>query len=133
MRQRGRVSKAKLAMIASVPPASTRDLDAPASDVPPPPTHLRPATKAWWRGIVSDHKLEPHQLNVLQAAAESWDMKETAREALAKHGLTFTDDRGMVRARPEAAIMRDNRAGFLRGMRELGLLRVEPLERDRNR
>jgi P27 family predicted phage terminase small subunit len=126
------VSKAKLAMIAAVPTASADDADALASDRPPPPVHLRPATKAWWRGIVSDHRLEPHKRRVLEAACEAWDMMQTAREALAKHGLTFKDDRDMVRARPEAAIMRDSRAGFLRCMRELGLLKIEPPEIDHN-
>jgi hypothetical protein len=49
-----------------------------------------------------------------------------ARLALAKHGLTLPMSAALVRARPEAAIARDARAGFLRAMRELGLLKVEP-------
>jgi hypothetical protein len=71
-------------------------------------------------------------LGVLQIGAEAWDTAQMARPSLAKYGLTFTDDRGMVRARPEAAIMRDNRSGFLRALRDLGLLKIEPPKSDRN-
>ena len=65
---------------------------------------------------------------MLQAAAEAWDLYQHARAELAKHGLTYTDDKGMIRPRPEAAIARDARVGFLRAVRELKL-DVEPPNR----
>ena len=92
---------------------------------PPPPDDLQPATQAWWTSIVTDFELEQYQLHVLQAAAEAWDLYQYARAELAVHGLTYTDDKGMIRPRPEAAIARDARTSFLRAVRELKL-DVEP-------
>jgi len=65
---------------------------------------------------------------LLQAAGEAWDRYQQARTALAEHGLTFTDDKGMVRARPEAAIERDSRIAFARLIRELDLDTDGPAE-----
>jgi len=70
---------------------------------------------------VRDYLLEPHHLRLLQAAVEAWDRYQQARAALAKHGLTFEDEKGMVRARPEVAIERDSRIAFARLIRELDL------------
>jgi P27 family predicted phage terminase small subunit len=101
-------------MIKPLPPAPPRD---PAE----PPAHLTDATRAWWIEIARVHRLEQHQLHTLQAAAEAWDRKEQARAALDKHGLSYTDDRGMIRPRPEVSIERDSVIRYLRAMRELGL------------
>ena len=56
---------------------------------------------------------------------EAWDLYQHARAELAKHGLVYQDDKGMIRPRPEAAIARDARTAFLRALRELRL-DVEP-------
>jgi hypothetical protein len=61
----------------------------------------------------------------IQAAAESWDRNQQAREALTKHGLTYEDSKGMIRARPEVAIEHDARTSYLCALRELDL-QVEP-------
>jgi P27 family predicted phage terminase small subunit len=82
--------------------------------------------------VVRDYDLEPHHLRLLQAACEAWDRYQQARMALAEHGLTFTDEKGMVRARPEAAIERDARTAFARLVRELDL-DVEPPSEERSR
>jgi len=76
--------------------------------------------------VLDEFDLQPYQLRTLQAAAEAWDLYQLSRCELAKHGLTFEDDKGMIRARPEAAIARDARTSFLRAMRELNL-KIEPL------
>jgi phage terminase small subunit len=86
-----------------------------------PPTHLRPATKAWFASVCTDYDLEPHHVRLLTLAAESWDRCCEAREALAKHGLTFVDRYGSPRARPEAAIESQSRIAFCRLCRELDL------------
>jgi hypothetical protein len=87
-----------------------------------PPRHLHAATKQWWVAVLQEHRLGQHELRTLQVAAEAWDRKEQAREALIKAGaLSYTDSRGMRRALPEVQIERDARIAFLRAMRELNL------------
>ena len=90
------------------------------------PAHLRPETRAWWAAVVEEHVLEPHQLRLLTVAAESWDRKEEARQAIQASGLVFEDDKGMIRSRPEIAIERDSRIAFVRCMRELSLKVTPP-------
>jgi hypothetical protein len=65
-------------------------------------------------------------LCTLQCAAESWDRKEQAREALIEHGLSYPDAKAMLGARPEVAIERDAWAAYLRAMKELALGHVVP-------
>jgi phage terminase small subunit len=84
-----------------------------------PPNHLQPATRQWWEEIAP--MLEPFQLHILTAAAESWDRKEQARALLAKHGLSYSDGKGMIRPRPECAIEQKSYASFLRCMHQLRL------------
>jgi hypothetical protein len=57
----------------------------------------------------------------LQVACESWDRAEQARAIVDSQGLTFTDKAGQPKMRPEILIERDNRAAFLRAVRELDL------------
>src|SRR5262245_14628243 len=95
------------------------DLD--TSALPKPPKHLRPATKRWWASVMLDYSLDPHHLKLLLRAAEAFDRGEEAREAIARHGLVYTDRFGAPRARPEVAVERDSRIGFARLLRELGL------------
>ena len=85
------------------------------------PRHLNPATRKWWSSVVAEYELEPHHIRLLTLAAESWDRCVEAREAIAKHGLTFVDRHGSPRARPEVGIERDSRIGFSRLLRELAL------------
>ena len=93
--------------------------------MPMAPQHLRPATRKWWRGVVSDYVLEAHHVKLLTLAAEAWDRCCQARELLAKDGLTFDDRWGQPHARPEVAVERDSRLAFARLLRELDL-DVEP-------
>lgn len=86
-----------------------------------PPKHLRPATRRWWLAVVEDYELEDHHVRLLTLAGESWDRAAAAREAIAAHGITFTDRFGAPRARPEVAIERDSRIAFARLVRELRL------------
>jgi hypothetical protein len=100
-----------------------------SSDSPPP--HLSETTKQWWTAILSEYRFSDHELYVLRIAAEAWDRKEQARQVLQEHGLSYTDSKNMVRARPEAAIERDSAIRFMRAMRELNF-DVEPPDRNRN-
>jgi phage terminase small subunit len=63
--------------------------------------------------------IKDHELRILLVACETLDRREQARETLKKHGLTFTDAKGMVRQRPEICIERDSAAAFLRAVRAL--------------
>ncbi|MGM4892314.1 P27 family phage terminase small subunit [Tardiphaga sp. 839_C3_N1_4] len=86
-----------------------------------PPAHLRPETAKWFASVVADYDLDSHHLKLLALASEAWDRCTQAREAIAQHGMTYTDRFDAPRARPEVAIERDSRTGFARIVRELGL------------
>lgn len=85
------------------------------------PKHLTQAAKDWWQSIMDAYQIEQHQLRTLLLAAESLDRREQARTALKKHGLTYTDAKGMIRPRPEVLIERDSSTAFLRCVRALKL------------
>jgi len=136
MKQRGRKGPTQQAMIAVNPHASgdnrRRSVNNRTSSLNDlPPHHLSDATKAWWAATVSEYGLSGPELYTLRIACEAWDRKEQARGALEEHGLSYTDAKGMVRQRPEAAIERDSAIRFMRAMRELNF-DVEPPDRNRN-
>lgn len=85
------------------------------------PAHLSLEARKWWRFVANEFELDEGNALVLRAALESFDRLNTARQILDKEGLTCEDRFGQVRARPEVAIERDARIGFLRGWRQLGL------------
>jgi P27 family predicted phage terminase small subunit len=85
------------------------------------PKHLSKTAAAWWRQVVASWELEPHHERLLTEAATSWDRAQEARSAIEEHGLTYTDRFGQPRVRPEVAVERDARSGFVRCMRELDL------------
>lgn len=91
------------------------------SDLPQPPAHLKPETRAWWTLVCSQYELEAHHLKLLQAAAESWDRMQSARAVLDASGITYTNRFGDPCARPEVAVERDAKVSFARLVRELRL------------
>ena len=91
------------------------------SRAPVAPKHLRQNTARWWREVHKSYQLDQHHSRLLQLAAEAWDRAEQSREALAEHGLTYSDRFGKPLARPEVAIERDARIAFARLVRELDL------------
>jgi P27 family predicted phage terminase small subunit len=88
---------------------------------PEPPPHLEPATAAWWRAVVRDYDLPDHDLMLLQAAAESWDRMQQAREEIARDGLTVKTAQGGLKPHPAVGIERDAKVTFARLIRELAL------------
>jgi phage terminase small subunit len=86
-----------------------------------PPKYLKPETKKWYIHVTENYELEPHHVRLLTLAAQAWDRVAEAREALARHGLTFEDRFGAPHARPEVALERDSRVAFARLIRELDL------------
>lgn len=116
MKKPGPASAASLAVVPVEPDAPPKATPAEA------PAHLSADAAQWWRSVVTDYELEPHHLRLLEAAANAWDRMEQARQALADHGgITFTDDKGMIRSHPAVAIERDARTAFARLVRELDL------------
>lgn len=85
------------------------------------PSHLRKATRLWWKSVTDGYELEPHHVRLLTLAAEAFDRCSQAREALRRHGTTYDDRFDQPRARPEVAIERDSRLAFARLVRELDL------------
>lgn len=85
------------------------------------PSHLADPTATWWAKVVDAYELEDHHVRLLTLAAESWDRSQQAREAIAEHGLTYTDRFGQPHSRPEVNVERDARIAFARLMRELDL------------
>ncbi|MBJ7402960.1 MAG: hypothetical protein JHD07_06515 [Bradyrhizobium sp.] len=96
-----------------------------------PPSHLKSATRKWWKNVVEDFDLEPHHLRLLQLAAEAWDQAQTAREVLDRDGQTFLDRFGQPKERPEVGILQNARISFARLLRELALDGVEGPEAPR--
>jgi hypothetical protein len=114
MAKRGRKSAAELITLATVRPRLGADRELAAHDVPAPPDHLSPATKAWWNKVLQDYEVQDHALRTLQAVAEAWDLKETARAAIARHG------------RPEVQIAKNALAAYFRGLNALNLKTESP-------
>jgi P27 family predicted phage terminase small subunit len=85
------------------------------------PAHLTAATRRWFETIAAEYELGTHHERILQAASESWDRYQQARQALATEGLTVTDKHGKAWPHPAVAIERDSRVAFLRALRELAL------------
>ena len=71
--------------------------------------------------MVRTYELENHHLKLLQGAAECLDRIVDSREALAEHGLTYVDRYGQPKERPECMTERQNKALFMRLLRELAL------------
>lgn len=87
---------------------------------PSAPSHLSKATKAWWKVTVAEFELAAHQVKLLQAACESWDRAQEAREAIAEHGLIVEGRYGQPVANPAAVIEKESRALFGRLVAQLG-------------
>ncbi|MES2001577.1 MAG: P27 family phage terminase small subunit [Pseudomonadota bacterium] len=105
-----------MALIQTEPPPSV------TLPVPTAPEHLSAQASGWWQDVVEAYELEPHHLRLLQCACEAWDRQQQARQALLDHGsITFTDQKGTIRAHPAVAIERDARIAFARLVRELDL------------
>jgi len=86
-----------------------------------PPNHLRPETKKWFSCVLEEYELEAHHIKLLTLCCESWDRATMAREAIAEHGLTYTDRFGSPRKRPEVSVAESATIAFARLTRELDL------------
>jgi len=80
---------------------------------------LRAETKKWWREVTREYELEASHLKLLVLECRAWDRAAEARTALAKHWLTFREQHGILRPRPEVVIERTSAILFSRLLREL--------------
>ena len=85
------------------------------------PSHLRPATRAWWMHVHTNWRLEEHHSRLLTMACEAWDRACQAREILAKDGIVIGGREAAVRPHPCIAIERDARIAFARLIAQLNL------------
>jgi P27 family predicted phage terminase small subunit len=69
---------------------------------------------------MTEYALEPHHVRLLQAACETWDRLQQAREILATDGLMVEGAQG-PKAHPMLAVERDSRLALARLIRELDL------------
>jgi P27 family predicted phage terminase small subunit len=118
MAQRGRKSAASLAIL-----PIRRDEGLPIRPIPPapPPEHLSGEMKRWWIAVEAKFELDDHHRYLLQAATESWDRMQQARQVIAENGISFADRFGNVRMRPEVRVENDAKLTFARLIRDLGL------------
>lgn len=93
------------------------------------PNHLKANTKTWMRKILQEFEFEDWQIRLLVAAGEAWDEAQAAREAIAEHGMVFTDRFGQSRPRPEIGIQHNAVLRFRLLMRELNLSEPPPDDR----
>jgi phage terminase small subunit len=90
--------------------------------IPRAPGHLSAARRRLWRSILSDWPIsDSAHLAVLESALSALDRAEACRAAIAKTGLVVADRFNQVKPHPLLASERDARAGFLAGIRSLGL------------
>jgi phage terminase small subunit len=88
---------------------------------PTPTKHLRPETNKWFSSVLEEYELEEHHIKLLTLACENWDRATLAREAIATHGLTYTDRFSSPRKSPEVSIAEAATIAFARLTRELDL------------
>lgn len=84
-------------------------------------SHLSPRMRKWYAEVCESFLLEPHHLLVLGLACEAYDRSQHARRMLDAEGSVYIDRFDVPHPRPEIKIELDNRASFLRCLREMGL------------
>lgn len=115
---RGPLGGAYLAAVGAQARVIAPTTETPTSDVP---AHLRPETAEWYRHVVQTWVLDGHHLRILQLAAETWDMSQSAREVLARDGLTVPTKDGGCKAHPLLTVATSARMQFASFIAQLDL------------
>jgi len=90
--------------------------------LPAPPASLSAAGKRLWRGILRTYPIDDlAHLSALGSSLASLDRAEECRRLIKESGLLVADRYGQRKINPLVAAERDARAGFLTGLRFLGL------------
>ena len=96
-----------------------------------PPSHLRPATRRWWREVVESWELESHHRMLLSLAGTAWDRAHQAREQVEQHGLASQTAAGGLKLSPFVRAEQEALVTFARILRELDLDLEGPAEAKR--
>lgn len=87
-----------------------------------PPSHLSPSGQLLWAAIVPRRAKSPARLALLQAALESRDTAEAARQAIASTGLISEATTGkMPHIHPLVRVEKEARGQFAKIMADLSL------------
>src|SRR5580765_6570242 len=87
----------------------------------PVPKHLRAEGRRLFVESSTAYVIEDeHHVAQLTLACEHRDRAEAARVVVDKLGMTYTDRRGVIRARPEVLIQKESTIVCSRLLRELG-------------
>jgi P27 family predicted phage terminase small subunit len=108
--------------------------EAVTSTTPPQvraPQHLKPATRRWWRDVVSSWELQEHHVRLLTLACEAWDRCAQARQQIDREGLTVQTREAGAKLHPACRVEAESRLAFARLLRELDLDLEPPAETKR--
>ena len=90
-------------------------------ELPEPPVALQSSGRRLWDTVIGQFDLEPHDLQMLAAACEAFDIAARHKRKLDKEGLTFRDKLGNPRPHPSCSEHRAALDAYRKLMRELGL------------
>ena len=92
------------------------------------PGHLSREAKRIFAGLRAEYEINDEGgLRVLRVALEAFDRAQLARKQIARDGMLLVDRYGQKKAHPLISVERDARAGFLAGLKALGL-DIEPVK-----
>lgn len=92
--------------------------------LPKPPDSLRAdgAGEKFWLDVQNAFDVvDPHHMKLLENACIMADRAESAREAIAKDGITTLNRFGEVREHPATVVERASMTSFRQAVREMGL------------
>ncbi|HEY1308459.1 MAG TPA: P27 family phage terminase small subunit [Vicinamibacterales bacterium] len=110
-----------LSPVKPAPIIGTAALAPPLTEPTDPPAHLRPETAAWYQHVCETWEITPSKRRLLQACCAAWDLSETARETIAREGMTVRTADGGTKVHPLMVTMKTARQQFasLLGMLDL--------------
>jgi P27 family predicted phage terminase small subunit len=92
------------------------------NSIPRSPTTLKASGRKFWAKVHGNFEMEnEHSLKLLEQAAQCLDRLDEVAMIITKEGLCTLDRFGQQRAHPAILIERDQKALFVRIIRELGL------------
>ncbi len=84
------------------------------------PAHLSTAAKKFWRDVLDEHNLEPHEEKLLLLACENLSYAEEAHKLIEREGLVIVGRDG-PKPHPARTIERDAALTFAKIIKQLGL------------